>query len=119
VDPTCAHCGGALGAREGAGIATLPLAPSDSSASVPNTEAKSKEHELRGRLYHELDLLAFALEMEASEALGRGDEPAAVRAQQTRLGVRLAQRLVGGVPAPEVDRRLERWRRAYLSRFPG
>lgn len=73
---------------------------------------------IRGRLYQELDLLAFALEMEASAAVERGDDGAATRAQRTRLGIRLAQRLVGGVPAPEVDERLDRWRDSYEARFP-
>ncbi len=76
------------------------------------------ERELRGKLFQELDLLAFALEMEASEALERGDEEGALRTQQTRLGIRLAQRLIGAVPAPEVDRRLDRWRSTYLAKFP-
>jgi len=76
------------------------------------------EERLRGRLYQELDLLAFALEMEAAEALERGREEEAARAQQTRLGIRLAQRLVGAVSAPEVDRRLDRWRSVYLKKFP-
>ena len=48
-------------------------------------------------------------------AEGRDDD--AGRTQQTRLGIRLAQRLVGGVPAPEVDRRLDAWRAEYLSKF--
>jgi hypothetical protein len=76
------------------------------------------EREVRGRLYQELDLLAFAFEMEAAEAIERGADEEAARTQQTRLGIRLAQRLVGAVPAPEVDRRLERWRAAYLKKFP-
>lgn len=76
------------------------------------------ERELRGRLYQELDLLAYALEMEASEALDRGDSAAAGRAQQTRLGIRLAQRLAGAVPAPEIDQRLDRWRGVYRAKFP-
>lgn len=76
------------------------------------------EAALRGRLFEELDLLAFAFEMEADEALATGDEAAAARAQQTRLGVRLAQRRVGAVPAPEVDERLARWRECYRARFP-
>ncbi len=84
----------------------------------PAPDRAAIERELCGRFFQELDLLAFALEMEASAALARGDDAAAARAQRTRLGVRLAQRLVGGVPAPEVDRRLDRWRAAYLAKFP-
>lgn len=76
------------------------------------------ETRVRGHLYQELDVLAFALELEASEALEAGREEEAVRAQRTRLGVRLAQRLVGGVPAPEVDERLDRRREQYMSKFP-
>lgn len=85
---------------------------------APAADPAAGEREIRGRLFQELDLLAFALEMEAAEALERGDEPAAARAQQTRLGVRLAQRLVGGIAAPEVDRRLDRWRPTYQAKFP-
>lgn len=85
----------------------------------PATGRAEIEAALRGRLFEELDLLAFAFEMEADEALAAGDEAAAERAQQTRLGIRLAQRLVGAVSAPEVDRRLARWREEYRARFPG
>jgi len=84
----------------------------------PAADPAAIERELRGRLYQELDLLAFAFEMEAAEAIERGADEEAARTQQTRLGIRLAQRLVGAVPAPEVDRRLERWRAAYLKKFP-
>ena len=73
---------------------------------------------VRGYLFQELDILAYALEMECAEALAAGREGDAERAQQTRLGVRLAQRLVGGVPAPEISDRLNRWRDAYLAKFP-
>lgn len=59
------------------------------------------ERRVRGELYQQLDLLAFALEMEASAA------------------VRQAQRRVGGVSAPEVDRRLDRWKAEYDARLPG
>lgn len=81
-------------------------------------DAGALEEHVRGRLYQELDVLAFAFEMEASQAVERGDDAGAARAQRTRLGVRLAQRLVGGVPAPEVDERLERWRETYEAKFP-
>jgi hypothetical protein len=81
-------------------------------------DAGAIEREIRGRLYQELDLLAYALEMEAAQQVEEGREEDAARAQQTRLGIRLAQRLVGGVGAPEVDRRLDRWRTQYLAKFP-
>lgn len=81
-------------------------------------DADELEERIRGRLYQELDVLAYALEMEASRALEADREDDALRAQQTRLGIRLAQRLVGGVPAPEVDDRLQRWRERYEAQFP-
>ncbi len=81
-------------------------------------DAAALERAVRGRLYQELDLLAYALEMEAAQQVIEGCDEDAARTQQTRLGIRLAQRLVGGVPAPEVDRRLDRWRDEYRARFP-
>jgi hypothetical protein len=72
--------------------------------------------ELRGALFAELDRLAFALEMEAAEHLEEGREEEYLRAQERRLGVRLAQRLVSGVPADEVQRRIWRWAGAYDER---
>ncbi len=96
-------------------------ASSTTTRSVPQHEppdAHAIERELRGRLYQELDLLAYALEMEAAREVEEGRDEDAARTQQTRLGIRLAQRLVGGVPAPEVDRRLDTWRTEYLSKFP-
>ncbi len=83
----------------------------------PPPDAQSIEREIRGRLYQELDLLAYAFEMEAAQEVAEGRDDDAGRTQQTRLGIRLAQRLVGGVPAPEVDRRLDAWRAEYLSKF--
>ena len=85
---------------------------------VREQQEMTPEHELRGQLYQELDLLSYALEMEAAEALQQGDEDLARTHQLTRLGIRLAQRLVGGVSAPEVDRRLDRRRAEYLAKFP-
>lgn len=73
---------------------------------------------LRGRIFTDLDLLAFSLEMEAAEMCEARDEPAAARAQERRLGVRLAQRLVAGVWAGEVDELMRRWSAEYESRFP-
>lgn len=98
-----------------AGASDMPAAGAETPGMA---DTEQIEREARGRLYQELDVLAFALEMEAAEALEKGDEAAAGRAQQTRLGIRLAQRLVGGIPAPEVDRRLDRWRSTYLAKFP-
>jgi hypothetical protein len=72
---------------------------------------------LRGSLFTDLDRLAFALEMEAAELLARGSEGQAARVQEQRLGVRLAQRLVAGVWAGEVDGRLRRWQAEYDARL--
>jgi hypothetical protein len=72
---------------------------------------------LRGCLFTDLDRLAFALEMEAAELLEQGREPEAARVQEQRLGVRLAQRLVAGVWAGEVDGRLRRWAAEYEGRL--
>ncbi|HEX7117298.1 MAG TPA: hypothetical protein VF212_00825 [Longimicrobiales bacterium] len=102
--------------QQGGAVATVGGA--DGRAPGPAADPAALERGLRGQLYQELDLLAFALEMEAAEAIERGDDGGAARAQQTRLGIRLAQRLVGAVPAPEVDRRLQRWRATYLEKFP-
>ncbi len=85
---------------------------------LPHLDVAALEREIRGRLYQELDLLAYALEMEAAREVEDGRDEDAARTQQTRLGIRLAQRLVGGVPAPEVDRRLDTWRAEYVSKFP-
>lgn len=68
---------------------------------------------LRGALFTGLDRLAFALEIEAAEAIDAGAEDAALRLEDQRLGVRLAQRLVAGVHADEVNLRIERTRAAY------
>ena len=73
----------------------------------------SHEEELRGRLFTDLDRLAFALEMEAAAHLDHGRAGEYLRAQERRLGVRLAQRLVSGVPADEVDRRIWKWGEEY------
>jgi hypothetical protein len=72
-----------------------------------------EEVDVRGRLFTELDRLAFALEMEAGEHLDAGRTGEYLRSQERRLGVRLAQRLVSGVPADEVDRRVWKWNEAY------
>ncbi len=75
------------------------------------------DEDLRGRIFTELDRLAFALEMEAAEHLQEGRHGEHTRAQERRLGVRLAQRLVSGVPADEVDRRIWKWGEAYDQRL--
>jgi hypothetical protein len=77
----------------------------------------SPDMDLRGRIFTDLDRLAFALEMEASEHLERGRAGEYLRTQERRLGVRLAQRLVAGVPADEVNGRMERWESGYGERL--
>jgi hypothetical protein len=91
------------------------LRPMLTSSPSPVEEAAASE--LRGRIFTDLDRLAFALEMEAAHILDRGDEPAARRMQEIRLGVRLAQRLTAGVYAAEVDARIQRWSSEYEARF--
>ena len=81
--------------------------------SHPDAPRASLDEELRGRLFTDLDRLAFALEMEAAEHLEHGRAGEHLRAQERRLGVRLAQRLVSGVPADEVDRRMWKWGEDY------
>lgn len=85
-------------------------------SSPPPVEAPEAA-ELRGRIFTDLDRLAFALEMEAAELLATGREAQAARVQEQRLGVRLAQRLVAGVWADEVDGRLRRWAEEYEARL--
>jgi len=72
---------------------------------------------VRGQIFTDLDRLAFALEMEAAEHLDLGRADEYLRAQERRLGVRLAQRLVSGVPADEVNGRMERWMGGYDERL--
>jgi hypothetical protein len=72
---------------------------------------------LRGGIFTDLDRLAFALEMEVAELLDGGFAEKAARVQEQRLGVRLAQRLVAGVWADEVDLRLRRWAAEYDARL--
>jgi hypothetical protein len=73
--------------------------------------------DLRGRIFTDLDRLAFALEMEAAALLEQAREDEANRVQEQRLGVRLAQRLVAGVWADEVNGRLQRWTADYDARL--
>jgi len=72
---------------------------------------------LRGNLFTDLDRLAFAIEMEAAELIEQGKLEEAEIRQHLRLGVRLAQRLVAGVWADEVNARTQRWSQAYESRL--
>jgi hypothetical protein len=74
---------------------------------------------LRGRIFTDLDRLAFALEMEAARELEEEDYARTGRTQALRLGVRLAQRLVAGVYAVEVNGRIERWVADYEARLAG
>jgi hypothetical protein len=85
--------------------------------SSPSPEEAAAASELRGRIFTDLDRLAFALEMESARVLERGDEVTARRIQEMRLGVRLAQRLTAGVYAGEVDARIQRWSDEYEARF--
>lgn len=84
-------------------------------------EARAVEaaERLRGQLFTDLDRLAFALEMEAADAVQAGDEETAARIEDRRLGVRLAQRLVAGVHADEVNLRIDRTRDDYDLRTAG
>jgi hypothetical protein len=86
--------------------------------SSPPVEEAPAARKLRGQLFNDLDRLAFALEMEAAELLEEGQEAEAERCQQQRLGVRLAQRLVAGVWADEVNLRVRRWTKEYQARLP-
>lgn len=90
-------------------------------AAEPEAERAAREgaEELRGHLFTGLDRLAFALELQAGEAVEAGDEAAAIRLEDQRLGVRLAQRFVAGVYADEVDPRIEASRAAYDRRTGG
>lgn len=76
--------------------------------SQPGPTDAPQDMDLRGRIFTDLDQLAFALEMEAAEHLEQGRADEYGRAQERRLGVRLAQRLVSGVHADEVNARIER-----------
>jgi len=73
--------------------------------------------ELRGMLFNDLDRLAFALEMEAAGLIEQGLEDEARCRQELRLGVRLAQRLITGVHADEVNQRIGRYAEEYEARL--
>jgi hypothetical protein len=83
----------------------------------PAATDASQDMDLRGRIFTDLDRLAFALEMEAAEHLDGGRPGDYLRTQERRLGVRLAQRLVSGVPADEVNGRMDRWAHGYDARL--
>jgi hypothetical protein len=85
--------------------------------SHPMPEESADARALRGRIFTDLDRLAFALEMEAAELIEQGCEDGARCRQELRLGVRLAQRLVTGVWADEVHERIIRYAAAYDSRL--
>jgi hypothetical protein len=85
--------------------------------SSPPAEEPAAARERRGALFTDLDRLAFALELEAASLIAKGEESAAERCQQQRLGVRLAQRLVAGIWADEVQLRIRRTAREYDARL--
>ena len=85
--------------------------------STPPPHEAQEAAELRGRIFTDLDRLAFALEMEAAQQLEADRETDAHRTLGVRLGVRLAQRLVASVYADEVDPRIVRWAEEYDARL--
>jgi hypothetical protein len=74
---------------------------------------------LRGNIFTDLDRLAFALEMEAAQLCEASRVEDARHRHAVRLGVRLAQRLVTGVWADEVNLRMQTWDGEYDSRLGG
>jgi hypothetical protein len=86
--------------------------------STPPPDEHPEAAALRGGIFTDLDRLAFSLEMESARLLEEGRGAEAERRQERRLGVRLAQRLVAGVWADEVNGRMQRWSADYESRFP-
>lgn len=85
--------------------------------SQPRPDESPQEAALRGRIFTDLDRLAFAIEMEAAQLLDQGRDAEALRRQEQRLGVRLAQRLVSGVWADEVNHPLIKWAEEYDARL--
>ncbi len=85
-------------------------------SSPPPDEAPDASR-LRGSLFTDLDRLAFALEMETAALVAGGREEDARRRQDMRLGVRLAQRLVAGIHAEEVDNRIGAYAGEYEARL--
>lgn len=85
--------------------------------SSPPPEEAPEASRLRGNIFTDLDRLAFALEMEAARLLEEGREEDTRRRQDMRLGVRLAQRLVAGIHADEVNLRIDRYADDYVARL--
>jgi hypothetical protein len=85
--------------------------------SHPSPDEAPEAAALRGNIFTDLDRLAFAVEMEAAAHLREGRVEEAARSHSVRLGVRLAQRLVAGVWADEVNLRIERWAAEYDARL--
>jgi hypothetical protein len=85
--------------------------------SHPTADESPDARAVRGALFTDLDRLAFALEMEAAALLSENREAEADQRQQQRLGVRLAQRLVAGVWAAEVNPRIHGWAAEYEARL--
>lgn len=85
--------------------------------SHPSPEESPDAQALRGALFSDLDRLAFAIEMEAAALIESDHETDAVQHQHIRLGVRLAQRLVSGVWAEEVNPRVRHWESEYQMRL--
>lgn len=87
--------------------------------SHPPPQEAPEAARLRGALFTDLDRLAFALEMEAARLFEAARVDDARQRQALRLGVRLAQRLVTGVWADEVNLRMQTWDAEYDSRLGG
>ena len=85
--------------------------------SLPPPAEAPDAAKLRGDIFTDLDRLAFALEMEAAQLLEAGRPEEAGQRQSLRLGVRLAQRMVAGVWADEVNLRIQEWSQEYESRL--
>ena len=85
--------------------------------SAPSQEEQPESQRLRGNIFTDLDRLAFALEMEAAELVREGRYAEAESRTAERLGVRLAQRLVTGVWADEVNLRVTGWSDVYDQRL--
>lgn len=95
---------------------TVPHTP-EPMLSQPRPDETPEEAALRGRIFTDLDRLAFAIEMEAAQLLDEGREAESLRRQEQRLGVRLAQRLVTGVWADEVNHPFIKWADEYDARL--
>ena len=87
--------------------------------SHPPPEEAPDAARLRSNLFTDLDRLAFALELESSALLRAGKPERARERQAERLGVRLAQRLVAGIWADEVNLRTDACAEEYAARLGG